>query len=123
MAEKQKSSPFDLTAADFAATAKKRIEELANAQTELFKELQEANQHWLDCIQAETNLVSEFASKLTAARSIPDAMVTCQEWGSRQFQIIADDTMHLASDAQKLMQIGARILSTGWQSREIGFSK
>ena len=81
MAQKQDFSPFNLTAADFAATTKKRIEELANAQTELFNELQEANQHWLDRIQAETNLASEFASKLTAARSIPDAMAIMSGMG------------------------------------------
>ncbi len=66
--------PFEFTAFDFAANAKKRMEGFAKAQAELFENWQETNRQWLERVQVESNLASEFASKLTASRSIPEAM-------------------------------------------------
>jgi hypothetical protein len=61
MAQKQSWTPnyslFDLAPADFAAEAKKRMEEVANAQTELLDIFQETNRHWVDRIQAEATLI------------------------------------------------------------------
>ncbi len=93
---------------------KKRIEELFNANTDLVEKLEESNRQWFDRAQSEANLVSEFTSKLTAARSIPDALAACQEWGSRRFELMAEDGKHLAADTQKFMEAGARLLATGW---------
>lgn len=53
---------------------KKRVEEFVNTQRELLEKLQEMNRQWFDRAQSETNLASELASKLTVARSIPEAM-------------------------------------------------
>lgn len=91
-----KSSSSTLIAAELAAIGKKRVEECINAQTELLGRLQERNQQWLDRLQQEANLASEFASKLTAARSIPDAMTACQEWTSWWFEMMAEDGKHLS---------------------------
>lgn len=118
MAQMQKSgtpnySLFDLASADFAAETKKRIEEFANAQTELFDIFQETNRQWAHRIQAEATLASELTSKLTAARSIPDAMSACQEWGSQRFAMMAEDTKHLLDDTQKFMQAGTHLLMDG----------
>jgi hypothetical protein len=60
--------PFELTSADFTANAKKRMKGFANAQAELFQNWQETNRQWLERVQVESNLASEFASKLTASR-------------------------------------------------------
>ena len=54
----------------------------------------------------------QLASKLTAARSIPDAMTACQEWG-RRFEMMAEDGKHLLSDTQKFMETGAHLLANG----------
>jgi len=75
--------------------------------------LQETNRQWFDRAQAEANLASEFASKLTAARSIPEAMATCQEWTSRRFEMMAEDGKHLFADTQKFMEAAARLVPTG----------
>ena len=127
MAQKQSWTPnyslFDLAPADFAVEAKKRIEEFANAQTELFDIFQETNRQWVDRIQAEATLASELTSKLTAARSIPDAMSACQEWGSRRFEMMAEDTKHLLDDTQKFMQAGTHLLMDGLQSQSSSVSK
>lgn len=117
-----KPSPFNVAPAEFAATAKRRLEELANAQMQLFNGIQQTNRQWLDRVQAEADLASEFASKLTAARSIPDAMTACQEWGSRRFELMAEDARHLMDDTQKFMQQSADILATGWQPKAVELS-
>ena len=79
MVQKEKSSSPNLLPAEFAEMEKKRVEDFVNAQTELVEKLQEMNRQWFDRAQSEANLASELASKLTAARSIPDAMAAYQE--------------------------------------------
>ena len=79
MAQKEKSSSPNLMPAEFAEMGKRRVEEFVHTQTELVEKLQEMNRQWFDRAQAEANLASELASKLTAARSIPDAMAAYQE--------------------------------------------
>jgi hypothetical protein len=100
----------------FATMGKKSIEELLNAQTELFENLQETNRHQLERVQSEAALASKFATKLTTTRSIPDAMTTCQEWTSRQAEMMAEDSKLLVADTQRFMETGARLLSSGWWS-------
>jgi len=107
---------------DFAETAKKQFKELADAQTELFEQFQEVNKRWLDRAQAEANLASEFVSKLLSARSIPDAMSACQDWGTRRFEMVADDAKHVLDDTQKFMQTSAHALANGFGSKSPGIS-
>ena len=49
----EKFAAFNLTPADLAAEAKRRIEEFADAQTKQLDKLQETNRLWLDRMQAE----------------------------------------------------------------------
>ena len=108
-----KASSINLIPTEFAEIGKKRIEEFVNMQTELLNELQETNRQWFDRAQSEANLASEFTSKLTAARSIPEAMATCQEWTSRRFEMMAEDGKHLLADTQKFMEAVARLMPKG----------
>ena len=117
-----KSSLLNQIPVDFAETAKKRFEELADAQTELFEQFQEANKRWLDRAQAEANLASEFVSKLSSVRSIPDAMTTCQDWGTRRFEMMTEDAKHVLDDTQKFMQTGAHMLANGFGSKSLGIN-
>ena len=108
-----KASSINLIPTEFAEMGKKRIEEFVNMQTELLNELQETNRQWFDRAQSEANVASEFASKLTGARSIPEAMATCQEWTSRRFEMMAEDGKHLLADTQKFMEAVARLMAKG----------
>ena len=68
-------------------------------------------------MQSEASLTSEFASKLTTARTLPDAMTVCQEWSQRRLELMAEDSKHLLADTQKLMDAGTRMLTNGgWPS-------
>ena len=113
MAQKEKSSSPNPMPTEFAEMGKKRVEEFVNAQTELVQKLQEMNRQWFDRAQSEANLASELASKLTAARSIPDAMEAYQEWASRRFEMMAEDGKHLLADTQKFMEAATHLLPNG----------
>ena len=117
----QKQSPsgqFDKLVANsipaaFAVFNKKGMEELADMQSQWLGQIQEASQHWIDRMQSEAKIGSEFAAKLTSARSLPDAMAIYQEWSSRRFEMMAEDGKHLLACFQKLMETNARLLSNG----------
>jgi hypothetical protein len=106
--------------AELAATSKKQIEKLVAMQTEFLKRLQEANQKWFERMQSEASLASDFAVKLTAARSIPESATAFQEWSSRRTEMAADDARHLLGEGQKFVETGARILSKSWLSNGAG---
>jgi hypothetical protein len=82
-------------------------------QTEFIDEFQETNRHWLDRIQSEANLASEFASKLSATRSMPDAMAVSRDWATQYFAMLAEDGKHLADDTRKFIEKSTRLLSGG----------
>ena len=113
--ERAEKLQFNLPPAEFAATAMKRFGEFAKTQTEQFNNFQETNRQWLERVQAEASLASELFSKLTAARSIPDAMTAYQEWGGRRLEMMAEDTKHLMDTTQKFMETSARLIANGWQ--------
>jgi hypothetical protein len=105
--------PFSFNSSELAALGKKRMEAFVNAQTELLDEIQEANRRWMDRFQSEANLASEFASKLSGVRTIPDAMAVSRDWATRYFQMLAEDGKHFADDTRKLMETGARMFANG----------
>jgi hypothetical protein len=103
----------NLTLSGLAALGKKNVEEFAKAQSELLNTMQDAHRRWLDRVQSEAALASEFTRKVTTCRSIPDAVATCQEWTGRRLEMMADDSKNLLSDSRKVMERGARLLSDG----------
>ena len=91
---------------------KQCIEELVDVQSELFETLQQTNRHWLERVQSEAALSSRLATKLTATRSVSEAMATCEELASCQIEMIAEDSKLLVADTQRFMETGARLLGT-----------
>ncbi len=115
--------PLNLTPAELAETGKKRMEEILHAQNEFLETLQQANRQWLDRLQTETAFVSEFSSKLGAARSLPEAMSACQDYTRRWFEMMAEDGEHLLADSKALMETGTRLMSNGWATKPDGKGK
>jgi hypothetical protein len=111
-----KSSPSNLTPSEFAAMGKKGLEELIAMQTELFEKLQEMNRNWIERMQSEAALASEFTNKLTAARSIPETATACQDWAKRRMEMSSEHAKRLMADGQKVFQTGTRMLTNGWLS-------
>lgn len=109
--------------ADLAETGKKRMEDFLQAQNAFLETLQQANRQWLDRLQTETAFVSEFSSKLSTVRSLPEAMSACQDYTKRWFEMMAEDGEHLLADSKALMETGARLMSNGWATKPDGTSK
>jgi len=112
----EKSSPSNLTPSEFTAMGKKRLEDLIKMQMELFEKLQEMNRNWIERMQSEAALASEFATKLTAARSIPETATVCQDWAKRRMEMSAEDAKRLVADGQKVLQTGTHMMTNGWLS-------
>ena len=55
-------------------------------------------------------LAAEFATKMTSARSFPDAATVYQEWASRQLKLAVEDASYAISTGQALMDMGSRLL-------------
>ena len=100
-------------AAGLIDLGRQRSEELMKVQSELFEELHQTNRQWMYRLQSEAKLASDFATHLTAARTLPDAMAAYQQWSGQRLQMMAEDGKHLFSDGQKFMRAGARLMS-GW---------
>jgi len=99
-----------------AAMGKKHFDELAKIQSDLLEEIREANQNWLDRMQSEATLASEFSSKLTASHSIADSTAACQEWAKRRMELFTEDGQRLMTNSQKFTEKAAQFLSDGWLS-------
>lgn len=99
---------------DIGALANRRLEELIQFQSQMFQEGQANNRHLIDRIQSEASLMTEFASRLAAARSVPDTITACQEWAGRRMTLASEDTQYLLAEGQKVVEAGARLLSNSW---------
>ena len=106
--------PFGLIPSAFMTMGRKQIHECMKAHSELVDRFQEVNRSWLDHLQSEAALSTEFASKMTAARSIPDVAALLLEWNKRHMEMANVDAKHVLADAQKIMKVGARLLPGGW---------
>jgi DNA replication initiation complex subunit (GINS family) len=112
-ARAEKLSSLNPAPPAIATMAKKRFEELAEIQSDLFEEIREASQNWLDRMQSEATLASDFSSKLTASQSIADTTTACQEWAKRRMELFTEDGQRLMANSQKFMDKATQFLSNG----------
>lgn len=88
-------------------------------QREMLGLLSDMSQDWFARASAEAELALRLPNKLTAARSVPDAVNAYQEWFGEWMNRYSEDSRRLFSDSQKIMDTGARCL-TGLQSTPAG---
>jgi hypothetical protein len=81
-------------------------------QKELFDMFTGMNRTWLSRMESEAKLASDLVEKLTAARSVPDAVSACQECATRQFEMFTEDGRRLLADSQKFIETGTRFFTT-----------
>jgi len=101
-------NPFPV---DLVGLGKKRLDALFEAQSKLVDTLPALSREWMSCAEAERSLSSDLVAKLTAARSIPESAKAYQEWFSRRMDMFADETRMLFADAQKFVDVGARLFA------------
>ena len=99
--------------AQFVELGMQRLDTLLHLQKEWLGTIEQINRSWVARAQSEASLVSAMASKLTAARNLPDATTVCQEWISQHMQLATEDSRRLLKDGERLLDIGARALTNG----------
>jgi hypothetical protein len=110
----ESATPFSLIPSSFIAVGRTHIHEYVKALSELLDRFQEANRSWLDHVQSEADLSVEFASRMTAVRSIPKAATVLLDWSNRHREMATVDAKHIVADTHKIMEIGVRLLPSGW---------
>jgi hypothetical protein len=86
---------------------------MLNVQKEVLGAYEEASRAWLTRVQSEVALWSGLAAKLSATRSIPEAVAAYQECVAQRMQMAAEDGQRLAEECQKSMTKITRALSNG----------
>jgi hypothetical protein len=99
---------------ELAKIAEKQVEAIVETQREVFDTLARMNQRWLNRAAAEAKLASDLGSKLSAARSVPDAVEAYQHWMTERTRTLAEDSQQFVADCQRFMQETARLLPKGW---------
>ena len=98
-----------------ASPAQEGSEAMVNMQKELLDVYEQASRAWLARVKSEVDLWSDLATKLSATRSMPEALESYQKFVTQRMQMAAQDGRQLVEDCQKITQKMTRSLSsTGW---------
>lgn len=99
--------------ADFTKFGKEQADALADMQKEFSKLIEQANADWLARVELERDLASELTTKLSSAKSLPDAAKAYQEWMARRMETMSKDSQKFFTDSQKFVTSMNRFLASG----------
>jgi hypothetical protein len=102
------------SATQFLNFGQERAETAMNLQKELMQAYEQASRAWLERVQTELSLWTDLASKLTATRSLPDAIEAYTKTVSRQIQMTAEDGKRLLDNAQQVTDKITKALGNDW---------
>jgi hypothetical protein len=77
-------------------------------QGEMFEVLSNIGREWFARATSEAELASRLPNKLTAARSVPDALSAYQEWLGEWMNRCGEDSYRIVSDSQRIISAGVR---------------
>jgi phosphoenolpyruvate-protein kinase (PTS system EI component) len=95
-------------------TEKKMSDAALEAQKEFLKTFEEMSREVMSRAAAEIELGVKLSKKLSAARSIPDAVAAYQEWLSDEMNARSEDARLFMVNSQKFMTSSTRAFSSGW---------
>ncbi|HEY7230508.1 MAG TPA: phasin family protein [Pseudolabrys sp.] len=90
-----------------------QTETALNLQKAILESCEQASRAWIDRVQSEISLWSDFASKLSGTKSIPEAFEMYTKCVSQRMQMAADDGRKLVEEAQQMTQKLAQSMSNG----------
>jgi hypothetical protein len=99
--------------ADFTKFGKEQTEAISEIQKEFSKLIEQANADWMARIELERDLASELTTKLSSAKTLPDAAKAYQEWMARRMETISKDSQKFFADSQKFVSSMNRFLASG----------
>jgi uncharacterized protein with PIN domain len=103
----------NLISAEFAEIGQKRVEAMMKLQQELFGRFAEFTQAWFARAKSEADLASEFVTKLTTARTVPETTTACQECVDKRMEMLVEDSRRLLEHSQKVLHMGTRLFMNG----------
>jgi hypothetical protein len=99
---------------NFFKFGQEQTEATLGIQKELLEAYEQASRAWLARVQSEVDLWSDLATRLSATRSIPDALGAYQETVAQRLQMATDDGRRMTSECQEIMEKITRSLTKGW---------
>jgi len=97
----------------------KRVETVKEVQNLLLDTFEQFNRHQLARGKREMEFASEFAGKITSARSVPDVMNAYQNWISKPMTLYNEAGRKLFEDSQRVLNTTMKLLSIGKESPNI----
>jgi Phasin protein len=110
------TSLSDLSAGGFLASQSKGVETVKEAQKQLLDTFEQFNRQQTARAKQEMELASEFAGKITSARSVPDVMNAYQNWISKRMALYVEDGRKLFEDSQRALNTTMKLFSLGKES-------
>jgi len=86
-------------------------------QKELLASYEQVNRAWLARVQSEVGLWSDLATKLTATKTVLEALEAYAKCISDRMKMAADDGRLVADEAQQITQKITKALGNGWLTR------
>src|SRR5262245_13257127 len=96
------------------AKGQEQTEAMLGLQKEVLAAYEQASRAWVARVRSELDLWTELAAKLSATRSLPEAMGTYQECVMQRMQMATEDGRRMSEECQKLLQTFTRPLADGW---------
>ena len=89
---------------DLSTFGRAQTEGMFNLQKELLETYEQASRTWLDRVKSEVGLWSRLGAKLTATRSVPEAMEAYQKCVTERMQMAVEDGKRLFDECQNITQ-------------------
>ena len=96
------------------SSGKERSETIGHMQEDLLDAYEQSSRAWLARVKSEVDLWSELAAKLSATRSMPEALDSYQRFVMQRMEMAAQDGKQLVEDCQDIARKMTKSLSSGW---------
>jgi hypothetical protein len=96
------------TVPPFGEVGERSVNAGLRMQHEMADVFSEISREWFARATSKAELAMKLPTKLTSARSVPDALSAYQQWLGEWMTIVNEDSRRFVSDSQKIMDAGAR---------------
>jgi hypothetical protein len=98
----------------FVDFGKEGTQAMLNMQKELLEAYEQASRAWLARVKSEADFWSDLATKLTATKSVPEALGVYQESVAQRMQMAGEDGRRLFEECQRISQKLSGSLPKAW---------
>jgi hypothetical protein len=91
----------------------KGMENFGAMQKEWLETVERTKRDWVVRLETEGKLGSDFATRVAAAKAIPDVAAAYQEWIARRIELISTEWQKAVQDGQKFVNSCARFAGNG----------